>query len=85
MSGGSHIRAIGPGSGAQAPDDGAQQGDEPLTLDESWAEEPVYDEAWENPAPRRWGALLAPVGALLAVGGWTAFFAWAADSHAPQV
>ena len=77
MSGGSHIRAIGPGSGAQAPDDGAQQGDEPLTLDESWAEEPVYEEAWEEPAPRRWGALMAPVVAMLAVAGWTAFFAWA--------
>jgi hypothetical protein len=50
---------------------------EPLTLDESWAEEPVYDEDWAETPPRNWGDFVAPAAALTAVGGWTAFFAWA--------
>jgi hypothetical protein len=76
MSGGSHIRAIGPGSGAQASGDGVAQGDEPLTLDESWAEGPVYDEEWEPAPGRRLSAYLAPTAAVFAVAAWTGFFVW---------
>ncbi len=77
MSGGSHIRAIGSESGAQASGADVQHGDEPLTLDENWAEEPAYDEDWDTPAPRNRSAFLAPAVAVLAVTGWTAFFGWA--------
>ncbi len=76
MSGGSHIRAIGSESGAQAPDTHVAHDEEPLTLDESWAEEPAYEEEWDAPAPRR-RFPLAPAAALLVLAGWTAFFGWA--------
>ena len=76
MSGGSNIRAIGPGSDAQASGDGVQQGEEPLTLDESWAEESVYEETWEPAPSRSLKAILPPVAAIGAIATWTAFFGW---------
>ncbi len=76
MSGGSHIRAIGAGSGADVPVGAAQDGGEPLTLDESWAEEPAYDGDWEEVPRRRWRNAVAPAIAVLAVAAWTGFFAW---------
>ena len=54
-----------------------QQGDEPLTLDESWAQEPAYEDEWDAPAPRNRGVFVAPALAVIAVAGWTAFFGWA--------
>ena len=76
MSGGSHIRAVGQGSGAEAPVGSEIAGEEPLTLDESWAEQATYEETWEEPAPRRWPRLIAPGLALLAIAAWSGFFAW---------
>lgn len=75
MSGGHHIRAVGAGSSAEAPESRADLGEEPLVLDARWAEgsEPAeWDEPREPPA-RLW---LAPTLALLAALSWTAFFAW---------
>jgi len=68
---------VGQGSGAEAPGATAPAGDEPLTLDESWAEETTYDKAWEEPAPRRWPGLIVPALAVLAIAAWTGFFVWA--------
>jgi hypothetical protein len=81
MSGGSHIRAIGSESDAQASGAVVEQGQEPLTLDESWAE-PAYEGEWDAPAPPRRGQFVAPAAAILAVTGWTGFFGWA---HLAQV
>jgi uncharacterized phage infection (PIP) family protein YhgE len=80
MSGGSHIRAIGTGSGANAPDESGSA-DEPLTLDESWAEEPAIEEEWEQSSHRRSKAWVLPTLAVLAALAWTAFFAWAYRSE----
>lgn len=77
MSGGSHIRAVGPGSGAGAPDEAAQAADEPLTLEESWAENVAVEDFWEEPAPSRFAGWAVPSLAVLAIAGWTAFFGWA--------
>jgi hypothetical protein len=77
MSGGSHIRAIGPGSGAGAPGEAAQPVDEPLTLEESWAEDAPAEDYWDEPAPRRLTGWAVPTLAILAVTGWSAFFGWA--------
>ncbi|ANY20721.1 hypothetical protein A6F68_02221 [Tsuneonella dongtanensis] len=77
MSGGSHIRAVGPGSGADAPGEATRSVDEPLTLEEGWAEQGPVEEYWEEPAPRRFTGWLVPTLAVIAVVGWTAFFAWA--------
>jgi hypothetical protein len=76
MSGGSHIRAIGSESGAEAHDESCDVGDEPLTLDESWAEEPVDDGDWQQAPSRKWGAFVAPAAAIIAIVGWTVFFGW---------
>jgi hypothetical protein len=76
MSGGSHIRAIGSESGAEAHDESGDVGDEPLTLDESWAEEPVDDGHWEQAPSRKWVAFVAPAAAIIAIAGWTVFFGW---------
>jgi hypothetical protein len=54
-----------------------EAGGEPLTLDESWAEEPVHDEDRAEAPSRKWSDFLAPAAALIAIVGWTAFFAWA--------
>jgi hypothetical protein len=77
MSGGSHIRAIGAGSDAAASGEASQHGEDPLTLEESWAEQRAFDEAWDEPLPRPARGLLAPSLASLAVVAWSAFFAWA--------
>ena len=82
MNGGSHIRAIGTGSGADASGAGVEQAAEPLTLDESWVETPAYDDAWDEPAPRRFAGMVAPTLAVAAISAWTGFFAWA---HLPQL
>ncbi|MGX7952612.1 ATPase [Tsuneonella sp. HG249] len=78
MSGGNHIRAVGPESGAEAPHEAQVTVDEPLTLDASWAEEDVaHEETWENSQNRSAKRWLAPSLALGALIGWTAFFGWA--------
>lgn len=77
MSGGSHIRAIGPGSGATAPGEAALPADEPLTLEESWAEDAPAEDYWEEPSPRQFTGWAVPALATLAIAGWTAFFGWA--------
>jgi hypothetical protein len=77
MSGGSHIRAIGPESGASASGESVEVSGEPLTLDESWAEEPHYEGEWEHVPPRYWSAFFAPAIAVVAIAGWTVFFGWA--------
>ena len=84
MSGGTNIRAIGPGSGADAPGEVAGNVGEPLTLDENWVEsehiEGPVEEAWEDtPSPQSSGRLV-PLMAIAAVAGWTGFFAWAHSS-----
>jgi len=76
MSGGSHIRAIGSESDAQASGAIVEQGEEPLTLDESWAE-PAHEDEWDAPAAPSRGHLVAPATAALVVAGWTGFFGWA--------
>lgn len=77
MSGGSHIRAIGPGSGANAPGEAIDAADEPLTLDENWEEQTAFQADWEEASPRRFRGALIPALALAAAAGWTAFFGWA--------
>jgi hypothetical protein len=77
MSGGSHIRAIGSESGAEARDENVEGGGEPLTLEQSWEEEPGYGGEWEDVSSRNWSALAAPAAAIIAVLAWTAFFGWA--------
>ncbi len=77
MSGGFHIRAVGPGSGAEASGETAATADEPLTLEESWAEDAPADAYWEEPAPRRLAGMLVPTLATIAVLGWSGFFAFA--------
>lgn len=84
MSGGTNIRAIGPGSGADAPGEVAGNGGEPLTLEENWVEsehlEGPVEEAWEDtPSPQSSGRLV-PLMAIAAVAGWTGFFAWTHSS-----
>jgi uncharacterized phage infection (PIP) family protein YhgE len=71
MNGGTHIRAVGPGSGAEARPDEDAQAQEPLALEDEWVED------WEAPAPARQIARAIPALAVLAVAGWTGFFAWA--------
>jgi hypothetical protein len=71
MSGGSHIRAVGPEGAAAQREAAAADGDAPLTLEAEWAED--WDEAV---APRRWG-WLAPAAAVLAIAAWTGFYLWA--------
>lgn len=73
---GRHIRAIGEGTGTSEAEAGAEPA---LAEDQQAAQELAepWDEPIEEPALRRpvWPALLAGV-AMLAVLGWTAFFAW---------
>lgn len=76
MSGGHHIRAVGTGSGADAPDESLAEGAEPLVLDREWTEDELpADEQWGEPAGQR--TWLAPALALVTVAGWSAFFVWA--------
>ena len=74
MSGGSHIRAVGPESGADAPV--ADASAEPLTLEESWVEDAPGDDAWYTPAPRPARGWMAPALAGVAVAAWTGFYGW---------
>lgn len=77
MSGGSHIRAVGTGRGADAPVETAEAGADALTLEESWVEyAPASDEWYDDPAPAS-TAWVVPTLAVIAIGGWTAFFGWA--------
>lgn len=76
MSGGSHIRAVGSGNGADALVEAGAAGDEPLTLDASWEEASAVEADWEEAAPRRLAGWLVPSLALVAALGWTAFFGW---------
>lgn len=76
MSGGSKIRAVGPGEALQAQDH-VDGGSEPewVALPENAAEE--WAEEWvEEPAPTRW-PWVVPLLAGTAILGWTAFFGWA--------
>ncbi len=78
MSGGSHIRAVGPGSGANASGESGSAADEPLTLDDSWVEDAPL-EHWEDEdevQPRRTGWIV-PTLAILAAIGWSGFFLFA--------
>jgi len=81
MSGGNHIRAIGTGSGAEAPIETPVEA-EPLTLDASWAEDAPVEQAWDEPAPRRSRGWLVPSLAIVAVAAWSGFFAWAHRAEA---
>ncbi|MGQ7829172.1 ATPase [Altererythrobacter sp. Z27] len=73
MTGGSHIRAVGPEGAQNAPEQAIEQaGDEPIILQEEWVE--------EDPEPtmrRRWYDWIVPVSAVLAIAGWTGFYGWA--------
>ncbi|MCT2558701.1 ATPase [Tsuneonella sp. YG55] len=77
MSGGHHIRAVGSGSGADASGETGAAADEPLTLDASWVEDAPSDDNWEEEAPARRTGWIAPVAAILAALGWSAFFLYA--------
>src|SRR5687768_13525792 len=77
MSGGTHMRAVGPEGGADAPGATAAAADEPLTLDASWAEDAPADEAWDEVAPRVSRGWVVPTLAVMAVVGWSGFFGWA--------
>ncbi|MEE1876348.1 ATPase [Altererythrobacter litoralis] len=73
MTGGSHIRAIGPEAAQNAPEQAIEHvSDEPIILQEEWVE--------EEPEPtmrRRWYDWIVPVSAVLAIAGWTGFYGWA--------
>ncbi|HSM52707.1 MAG TPA: ATPase, partial [Erythrobacter sp.] len=73
MTGGSHIRAIGPEAAQSAPEQAIEHAaDEPIILQEEWVE--------EEPEPtmsRRWYDWIVPVSAVLAIAGWTGFYIWA--------
>lgn len=77
MTNGSHIRAVGREGAQDAPEATvAVQGEEPVTLEEEW------NDLVEDPAPRRrWIDWLVPTAAILAIAGWTAFFAWTFQSE----
>ncbi|WP_162935600.1 coiled-coil domain-containing protein [Tsuneonella amylolytica] len=82
MSGGSHIRAVGHGSGADAPGEAIAEGSELLVLEEDWvADSPAGDQwtetQWIDEPERPRGEWLAPSLAGLAIAGWTGFFVWA--------
>ena len=74
MTGGSHIRAVGP-EGAQDANVQPAGGttDEPLSLEPDWAES--WEEE-EQPSARRFTWIM-PTLAILAVVGWTGFYIWA--------
>lgn len=74
MSGGSHIRAVGPDAAQNAPETPTVEVQEDsLELSESWEEQWEEDEAY----PRaRWNWVL-PTLAAVAIVGWTALYGWA--------
>lgn len=74
MSGGSHIRAIGPEAAQDAQEQAvAEAGEESLELAESWEEVWEEDETY----PRARWTWLAPGLAIAALIGWTALYGWA--------
>ncbi|WP_374405518.1 ATPase [Pelagerythrobacter sp.] len=75
MSGGSNIRAIGPGTPAEQPVEGAAEPVEADAVDASESEE-MWDYE-EEPDPRLRRRWLVPTLAIAATAGWTAAFAWA--------
>ncbi|GGD93000.1 hypothetical protein GCM10011515_10930 [Tsuneonella deserti] len=79
MSGGSHIWAVGPGSGAQAPGETSDKAQEPLNLDENWEQEAApLEENWaEEPLRPHRGGIIAPILAGTAGAAWTGFYGWA--------
>ncbi|MGN3973172.1 ATPase [Tsuneonella sp. SYSU-LHT278] len=77
MSGGHHIRAVGPGSGADASGETGATADEPLTLDASWVEDTPHEEYWDEESPTRRTGWVVPAAATIAALGWTAFFVFA--------
>ncbi len=77
MTGGSHIRAVGPegaqGAGTQATENTVE---EPLALEPDWEENWEAEEPEKQPASSRFSWIM-PALALLAVAGWTGFYGWA--------
>lgn len=72
MTGGSHIRAVGQES-AQAEDAqlASDANHDVVELEDEWVD------GYEEPArQRRWTDWIAPTIAILAMAGWSAFFAW---------
>lgn len=72
MTGGSHIRAVGPEAAQDALKQAVEEaGDETIVLQEEWVE--------EEPEPalrRRWYDWIGPVFAVLSIAGWTGFYGW---------
>ena len=74
MSGGSHIRAVGPEAAPEAQTPSSiEAGDDTLALDESWEED--WAEADDAANQSRFSWVVPAIAATLAT-GWTAFFAW---------
>lgn len=72
MSGGSHIRAVGPDAAPEAQSQTPENTqEEPLSLDESWEEDWV-EETVERP---RYDWVIPAIAAALVL-AWTAFFGW---------
>lgn len=74
MTGGSHIRAVGPDAAQDANKQPTEESvEEPLAL------EPAWEEGWESEEPVsgvRFGWVM-PALAILAIAGWTGFYIWA--------
>lgn len=77
MTAGSHIRAIGSEAAQDAPGESSTQvGEEgTILLEEEWAEE--AEDIAQPARARRWHDWLVPALGILAILGWTSFFAWA--------
>ena len=74
MTGGSHIRAVGPEAAQEAQDHAVEQTSEgTLALEEEWQDE--WEEVEEERAARSF-AWIVPAAAIVSVIGWTAFFGW---------
>lgn len=76
MSGGHHIRAVGAAGDDKAPKSQAE-GEELVLSEEVVTVEETWDADWDEESPRRNLGWIAPALAIVAVIGWTAFFAWA--------
>ncbi len=74
MTGGSHIRAVGPDA---AQDASKQPTDD--SVEEPLALEPEWEENWESEEPASASRLgwIMPTLAILAIAGWTGFYVWA--------
>ncbi|ALE16535.1 hypothetical protein AMC99_01241 [Altererythrobacter epoxidivorans] len=74
MTGGSHIRAVGPEAAQEAQDHAVEQtSDDTLALEEEWQDE--WEELEEERAARSF-AWIVPAAAIFSVIAWTAFFVW---------